>query len=72
MLPMLKDRTENDDAEIWYWPRNRRQHQVDEEADELASEGRHSWTRQGVKSTLKSSWADIASNIILKPSHKSD
>ena len=47
MPPMLKDRTENDAAEIWYWPRNRHQHQADEEADE----GCRSWTRQEAKST---------------------
>ena len=46
---MLKDRTENDDAEIWYWPRNRHQHQADEEADE----GCRSWTRQEAKSTWR-------------------
>ena len=40
MLPMLRTETESDYIETWYWSRNRRQHQVDEEAIERVSEGR--------------------------------
>ena len=42
MLPMLRTETESDYIETWYWSRNRRRHQVDEEAIERVSEGRRS------------------------------
>ena len=41
-LHMLRTQTESDFAEVWYWLRNQRRHQVDNEAFELASEGRSS------------------------------
>ena len=35
-LHILRTETENDYAETWYWSRNQRQHQVDEETIERA------------------------------------
>ena len=41
-IHMLRTQTESDYAETWYWSRNRRQYQVDNEAIERVSEGRRS------------------------------